>query len=84
VAGNPFGPPPDDLGPADLALLRRGSRDSQASSVVGICTTRTPRRKMLAAKPARSPTTPPPSATTTSFRSIFAASRPSQTSANDR
>ena len=39
-----------------------------ASSVVGTCTRRTPRWKVAAAKPARSPTTPPPSATTRSVR----------------
>ena len=33
-----------------------------ASSVVGTCTKATPRWKVAAAKPARSPMTPPPSA----------------------
>ena len=40
-----------------------------ASSVVGTCTRRMPRRYVAAAKPARSPTTPPPKATTTAPRS---------------
>ena len=40
-----------------------------ASSVVGTCTTSTPRWYTAAAKPAVSPTTPPPSATTASSRS---------------
>ena len=40
-----------------------------------------PRRTLAAAKPARSPITPPPSAMTRSRRSIWAASKPSQTSA---
>ena len=45
-----------------------------ASSVVGTCTKRTPRRRMAAAKPTRSPITPPPSATTRSRRSTFCSS----------
>jgi hypothetical protein len=35
-----------------------------ANSEVGTCTTGTPRMKVAATKPARSPTTPPPNATT--------------------
>ena len=44
-----------------------------ASSVVGICTKPTPRRRIAAAKPARSPITPPPKATTRSSRATFSA-----------
>ena len=44
-----------------------------ASSVVGICTKPTPRRRMAAAKPARSPITPPPKAITRSSRATFSA-----------
>src|SRR5579875_3449518 len=46
-----------------------------ASSVVGTCTSGSPRKSVPAAKPARSPTTPPPSATTGERRSIPASSR---------
>ena len=57
---------------------RRPTKSTWASSEVGICTTRTPRRRMLAAKPARSPTTPPPRAMTQSPRSTPSSSRLSQ------
>ena len=43
-----------------------------ASSEVGTCTKRTPRKRLAATKPARSPTTPPPSATTKPRRSTLA------------
>ncbi len=44
-----------------------------ARSVVGSCTKPTPRRRIAAAKPARSPITPPPKATTRSSRPTFSA-----------
>ena len=50
-----------------------------ASTVVGTCTTRTPRIQVAAQKPARSPTTPPPSATTAPVRSIPASANRAQT-----
>src|SRR5215472_11139978 len=40
-----------------------------ATSVVGMWTNATPRKKAAAAKPATSPTTPPPTATISDFRS---------------
>ena len=47
-----------------MPVLPPTEESTCASSVVGICTKRMPRRTMLAAKPARSPITPPPSAIT--------------------
>ena len=52
-----------------------------ASSDVGHCTTGTPRMKVAATNPARSPTTPPPSATTVVSRPQPASSSPSVTRA---
>ena len=58
-----------------MPVLPPTEESTWASSVVGICTKRMPRRTMLAAKPARSPITPPPSATTRSPRSSPISSR---------
>ena len=58
-----------------MPVLPPTEESTCASSVVGICTKRMPRRTMLAAKPARSPITPPPSAITQSPRSSPISSR---------
>ncbi len=62
-----------------MPVLPPTEESTCASSEVGTCTKSTPRRRIAAAKPARSPTTPPPSAMTRSLRSIFAAIRASLT-----
>jgi hypothetical protein len=64
------------LGRVDAGLAADAAVDLREKAV-GICTKRTPRRRIAAAKPARSPMTPPPSAMTRSPRSSFSASRPS-------
>ena len=53
-----------------IAVLPPIAESIWPSSVVGICTSGTPRWYVAAAKPAASPTTPPPSAATTSVRCI--------------
>ena len=67
-----------------MPVLPPTEESTCASSVVGTCTKRTPRRTRLAAKPARSPITPPPSATTRSPRSSPISSRRSHRRASDR
>jgi len=62
-----------------MPVLPPTDESTCASSEVGTCTKSTPRRRIAAAKPARSPTTPPPSAMTRSLRSILAAIRASLT-----
>ena len=62
-----------------MPVLPPTEESTCAKSEVGTCTKSTPRRRIAAAKPARSPTTPPPSAITRSLRSIFAAIRASPT-----
>ena len=65
-----------------MPVLPPTEESTCASSVVGICTKRMPRRTMLAAKPARSPITPPPSAITRSPRSRPISSRRSHSRAS--
>ena len=61
-----------------MATLPPTLESTCASSVVGHCTNGTPRLKVAAAKPARSPTTPPPSATTGEERSRWCSTKRSQ------
>ena len=61
-----------------IATLPPTLESTCASSVVGHCTNGTPRLKVAAAKPARSPTTPPPSATTGESRSRRSSTKRSQ------
>ena len=56
-----------------------GDAADWASSVVGTCTNGTPRSRLAATKPVKSPTTPPPSATMGVARSTRAASNLSNT-----
>ena len=63
-----------------IALPVRAAADIASAvgpetSVVGMCTTFTPRKNTAAAKPATSPTTPPPTATTSDWRSAPARQR---------
>ena len=58
-----------------MPVLPPTEESTCASSVVGTCTKRMPRRTRLAARPARSPMTPPPSATTSPPRSSPISSR---------
>ncbi len=51
-----------------IPVLPPTAASTIASSVVGTCTTRTPRIQVAATNPARSVTAPPPSETTTSLR----------------
>src|SRR5512146_372580 len=49
-----------------IAVLPPTAASTMPSSVVGTCTTATPRSQLAAAKPARSVTAPPPTLTTQS------------------
>ena len=51
-----------------MPVLPPTAASTMPSSVVGICTTRTPRSQVAAAKPARSVVAPPPRPTTASVR----------------
>ena len=62
--------------PKFKAVLPPWAESSAANSVVGTCTNGTPRFKMLATKPAKSPTVPPPNATITLARGENAFIRP--------